>query len=232
MNAVIESMRHFSESEVAQERLRILEFYDEFGEKATKKAFQIDRKTVWTWKKRYKENKNHLSALVPKSTRPRKVREMETDYRIIAFIRTLRMEHPRIGKEKIKPLLDTYCQSSGISSIKESTIGKVIKRNKMFYQRQGRIYHDPGRKRHELRKQRTRVKGVIKGARVGYMQVDTVLRYVNELKVYMYSAISIASKFAFSYHYKSLNSHNTVDFFKKLQMVCPFPITTIQTDNG
>ena len=33
---MIESMRHFAKSDVAHERLRILEFYEEFGERATK----------------------------------------------------------------------------------------------------------------------------------------------------------------------------------------------------
>ncbi|QQS43374.1 hypothetical protein IPM65_04415 [Candidatus Roizmanbacteria bacterium] len=32
-----------------------------------------------------------------------------------------------MGKEKIKPLLDEYCLQEGISTISESTIGKVIK---------------------------------------------------------------------------------------------------------
>ncbi len=232
MNKVIESMRHFGSSDVAKERLRVIEFYDEFGEKATKKAFKINRKTVWVWKKRLKDNTKHLSSLVPHSTRPKRVREMKTDSRIISFIRILRQNHPRLGKEKIKPLLDVYCHESGIQSITVSTIGKVIKRNKLFYPIQGRTYHDPSRKKHTWRTKRKRVTRAPKDTNAGYIQMDTITRYVDGLKVYVYSAISISSKFAFSYHHISLNSRNTVDFFKKLEIVCPFPITTIQTDNG
>ena len=66
---------------------------------------------------------------------------------IVQFIRQIRQKHPRLGKEKIKPLLDEFCQSKGLKPIAESTIGKVIKRNKLFYQKTGRIYHDPGVKK-------------------------------------------------------------------------------------
>jgi hypothetical protein len=63
---------------------------------------------------------------------------MTTDSRIVAFIRNLREEHPHLGKTKIKPLLDKYCRSLGIASISASTIGKVIQRNRLFFQKQGR----------------------------------------------------------------------------------------------
>ena len=225
-------MRHFAASDVAKERLRILEFYAEFGEKATKKAFKVDRKTIWVWKRRLRNERQHLFSLVPHSTRPKSVREMKTDHRVVAFIRTLRQDHPRLGKEKIKPLLDQYCRKEGLTSLKESTIGKVIKRNKLFFQKAGRAYHDPKRKIHTWRKKRIRVKRMAKGVPIGYMQMDTVIRFVDGIRVYFYSAISVSSKFAFSYHYRSLNSRNTVDFFKKLEVACPFTITTMQTDNG
>ena len=229
---MVESMRHFALNDVAQERLRIIQFYEEFGEKATKKAFKIDRKTIWVWKKKLKNERQHLSSLVPISTRPKTVREMKTDHKIVTFIRTLRMDHPRIGKEKIKPLLDQYCNNEGLASLQISTIGKVIKRNNLFFQKAGRIYHDPERKTHTWRKKRIRVRRMAKNVPVGYMQMDTVIRFVDGIRVYLYSAVSVSSKFAFSYHYTSLNSRNTVDFFKKLEVVCPFPITIMQTDNG
>lgn len=229
---MLESMRHFGLSDVAKERLRILDFYAEFGEKATKKAFGIDRKTIWVWNKRLRDNNRHISSLVPDSTRPIKTRHMKTDVRLISFIRDLRQKHPRLGKEKIKPLLDLYCRKNEIHSLEVSTIGKVIKRNNLFFQKAGRAYHDPGRKTHAWKKKRIRIKRMTKDVTLGYLQMDTVIRFVDGIRIYLYSAISVQSKFAFSYHYKTLNSRNTVDFFKKFETVCPFPITTVQTDNG
>ncbi len=231
VNAMVRSMRHFAESEVARERLRIIEFYEEFGEKATKKAFGIDRKTLWVWKKRIRDNKGHIASLAPQSTRPKTVRQMRTDPRVLAFIHSLRMNYPRLGKEKITPLVDEYCREIGIPSVKESTIGKIIQRNKFFFQKSGKIYHDPSRKQPQ-KKRRVRVRRTPKDSPPGYVQMDTVLRFVEGIRVYLYSAIDISSKFAFSLQYKSLNSSNTVDFFKKVEHVFPYPISTIQTDNG
>ncbi len=62
---------------------------------------------------------------------------------MVEFIRQLREEHPRLGKAKLKPLLDGYCCSLGIASLSISTIGKVIQRHQLFYKKTGRVYHDP-----------------------------------------------------------------------------------------
>ena len=72
---------------------------------------------------------------MPESTRPKRVRTSTIAPEIVQFIRQLRQEYPRLGKEKIKPLLDEFCTDKGLKDIAESTIGKVIKRNKLFYQK-------------------------------------------------------------------------------------------------
>ena len=123
------SLRHFDQSEVAKERLKILNFYDEFGGKTTEKAFGVNRKLIYVWRKRLKHCERRLKALVPDSTKPKVVRRMTTNHDILSFIKKLRKNKPRIGKEKIKPLLDRYCQGLNIATISVSTIGKVIKRN-------------------------------------------------------------------------------------------------------
>lgn len=225
------AQQQFSRDQIAQERLRIITFYEEFGEKATKKAFKVDRKVIWVWKKRMKHGT--LASLVPSSTRPKRARHMTTDSRIVSFVRELRLQHPRLGKEKIKPLLDQYCRKENLPTIQQSTIGKVIKRNNLFFQKTGRCYHNPASGfANQRRKKRLRIKHTPRPQHSGYIEMDTVVRFVDGLRVYLYSAIDVSSKFAFSLHYKNLNSQNTVDFFQKLELVCPFPITQVQTDNG
>ena len=140
---ILSSLKRFSRNEVACERLRILEFYQEYGEKATLKAFGVNRKTIWVWRKRLKQGRNQLFSLVPFSTKPKTTRRMEVDLRIIEYIKSLRETYYRLGKRKIKPLVDEYCLKLGIKSISVSTIGKVIRRHNLFFQRQGRIYHNP-----------------------------------------------------------------------------------------
>lgn len=232
---MLSSLRRFARDEVAQERLRIIGFYDLHGEKTTREAFGIGRDTIWIWKKRLKDNHNSISSLIPTPTTPKTKRTMLVHPRVVSYIRSIREERPRLGKEKIKPLLDAYCKKENLPAIKESTIGKVIKRNNFFFQKSGRTYHNPDGKwaqNKAKRKRRERVKKPPRPISFGYIEMDTVLKFVDGIKVYFLTAIDVKLKFAFSLPYKALTSQNAVDFFKKLQLVYPVTITTIQTDNG
>lgn len=232
---MFKSMRRFSKDEVAQERLKILEFYKEYGERATIKAFGVKRNTIFVWKKRLKEGRNSLASLIPIPTTPKTQRRMITDPKIVSKIRQLREKYPRLGKEKIKPLLNKYCLKEGLTPISTSTIGKVIRRNNFFFQKSGRIYHDPNSgwaHNKAKRSKRTRVRYAPKPNAVGYLEMDTILRFVDGIRYYFYCAVDVKGKFAFALPYKHLNSQNTVDFFKKVEYVFPFSIKTVQTDNG
>jgi transposase InsO family protein len=235
MQEMLYSLRRFEEDDVAKERLKIIEFYKEFGEKATKQAFGADRKLIYVWKRKLKQGDNQLQSLVATSTRPIRTRTMATDPRIIEFIRDKRQKHPRIGKEKLKPLLDRYCCSISIKTISESTIGKIIKRHKMFHQKSGRAYHDPASK-HAIdslkRKKRQRVKHAPKHEDFGHFQADSLFQFSDGIRRYILSAIDSKLKFSFSACYKHLSSRAGKDFFQKLQMVYPLDIKSVQTDNG
>jgi transposase InsO family protein len=227
------SLYQYDTTKVAQYRLEAIKFFEEFGLKATKKAFKISKTTFYRWRKALKDNQGRLSSLIPCSTRPKRVRRMTTDARIVGFIKDLREKHPRLGKEKIKPLLDEYCQERGISSLSESTIGKVIKRNNLFYQKLGRVYHDPGSGWAQRKKtKRLRVKYSPQHQEPGHLEADSVTLFVDGLKRYIFSAIDVKLKFSFSACYSSLNSRNGKDFISKLEEVSPLKIKSIQTDNG
>lgn len=62
--------------------------------------------------------------------------------------------------------------------------------------------------------------------------MDTVEKIINGQRWHMYQAIDVKGKSALSLTYKRLNSKNTVDFFKKFQLILPYKVTTVQTDNG
>jgi len=233
VSKMLSSLRRFNESEIANQRLKIIKFYQKYGEKATKEAFGVDRKLLYVWRKRLKKGEGKLSSLVPFSTRPKRTRRMMTDPRIVEFIRKLKEKYPRLGKEKIKPLLDEYCDKIGLLSISESTIGKVIKRNNLFFQRLGRVYHHPASGwAQRKRKKRLRVRYSPKHQEFGHLQADSISLFVDGMKRYILSAIDSKLKFSFSLAYKSLNSRNGQDFLRKLEKVYPFKIKSIQTDNG
>ncbi|MDW8094276.1 MAG: hypothetical protein RMI63_04505 [Caldimicrobium sp.] len=46
---------------------------------------------------------------------------------VIEFMLDYRREHPRIGKEKLKPLVDRFCRERGIALVGVSTIGRIIR---------------------------------------------------------------------------------------------------------
>lgn len=230
----IRSISSFSKSEVADFRLRIVEFHKTYGTLATVSAFQVSKPTVYRWRKMLKDNQGRLESLIPTSTSPKHKRRMMTDHRIITFIKGIREKRGRLGKEKIKPLLDEYCEKLRIKSLSESTIGKVIKRNNL-YVKSRRIYHNPnGAYRKKNISYKTRVKHSPKPTGFGYIEVDTIVKFVEGIKLYVFNAVDVNLKFQFSYGYTRLNSRNSLDFFRRLELVYPLrnTIHSVQTDNG
>ena len=229
---MLESLRLFDESEVAKQRHKIIQFYEQYGEAATKEAFGADRKVIHVWQKRLRREDGRIEALVPNSTKPRRLRRMQSDQRIIEFIREHRRKYGRIGKEKLKVLLDTYCVDHGIKLVSESTIGKIIKRHKFFFQgKPGRMYHDPNVKRPD-RPKRARVKKAPKHTEPGHIQADSSV--IHELGVtrYLISAVDVAAKLALTACYGSLSSRAAKDFMKRLVLISPVAIRSVQSDNG
>ena len=228
------SLRGFGESEVAQQRMKILNFYETYGEAATREAFGADRKLISRWRKRLREQDGKLSALIPQSTRPRRVRTSVVSHRVIGYLRELRKDHPRLGKEKIKPLLDRYCRQQGLPLVSVSTIGNTIKRHKLFFQKSGRVYHDPSSHwaQNPKREKRIRVKRSPKPSEFGHILSDTMERFTGGIRNYFHSAMEIKSRFALSLNYPQLWSRNMEDFYERFQSVYPGEIKTWQSDNG
>jgi hypothetical protein len=229
------SLRKFAKSEVACQRMKIINFYNQYGEKATKEAFGADRRVISRWRKRLTNSGGKLFSLIPYSTKPKIVRTPQTHLKIIEFIKKIREDHPQIGKEKIKPDLDEYCLKLGIPTVSSSTIGNVIKRHHFFYQKQGRIYHNPNSKwaqNKAKRKKRLRIKHSPKPEDYGHILSDTVEKIIDGIKYYFMSAIDAKMKFALTLKYKRITSTNMKDFYQRFKQVYPGTIKIWQSDNG
>ncbi len=109
-------------SDVAAFRIHVITHYYKYGLRATLDAFNLKQSTFYDWKWVYERNKRRVIALVPKKTRPKSVRRMETDFRIVDFIKQMRIEHGNIGKSMLKPFVDAYAKQLGITTIGETTI--------------------------------------------------------------------------------------------------------------
>jgi len=233
---MIYHLRKFDESEIAGERLKIINFYQQYGERATKQAFGADRKVVSRWRQRLADQDGRLIALVPKSTRPHHTRIPVTESQIIDWIKKERKAHPGIGKEKLKPDLDEFCQSIGVKSVSASTIGNIIKRHQFFYQKPNyRVYHDPNSAwagKTVKRKKRLRIKHSPKPEDYGHILSDTVEKVIDGVKRYFMSAIDAKLKFALSLEYSRITSTNMKDFYTRFKKVYPAAIRIWQSDNG
>ena len=233
---MLSSLKKFSNNEVAQERLKIIKFYEQYGEKATKEAFGADRKVVSRWRQRLANQDGSLMALIPNSTRPHQTRAPITNSRIIDWIKKEREAHPRVGKEKLKPDLDEFCQSIGIPSVSASTIGNIIKRHSFFYQRPNyKVYHNPNSawaRKAVKKKKRLRIKHSPKPQEYGHILSDTVEKIIDGVKRYFMSAIDAKMKFALTLEYPRITASNMRDFYFRFKKVYPATIRVWQTDNG
>ena len=115
---------------------------------------------------------------------------METHPQVVAFIAQLREDHHRLGKEKIKPLLDAFCREEGVPTISTSTIGNVIKRHRLFSSPQRRIYHNPGSGfAGKKRIFKAKIKHSPRPEGSGYLEIDTITRLVHGIRFYIFNAI-------------------------------------------
>lgn len=230
----IQSLLHFNQSDVAQVRQNIIEFSHKHGIQATIDAYGISRRTLFRWRKCLNDSYGRLETLIPASKKPHNTRKMLTHPKIIAFIRGEREKVAHLGKEKIKPLLDEYCKEEGLPTLSISTIGKVIKRHQLFPKNK-RVYHNPeSGHANRIIRYKTKVKRSPKVEDAGYIEIDTITRFLQGIKLYVFNAVDIKLKFQFSYGYSTLTSNHGRDFFKRLELVYPIQagIKTVQTDNG
>ncbi|MGI0058894.1 MAG: integrase core domain-containing protein [Nitrosotalea sp.] len=213
-------------SDVAQFRIHVINHYYKYGLHPTLDAFKIKKSTFYDWKTQYEANGKRIISLVPKKTRPKHVRGMETDWRLIDFIKEMRKDHGNIGKGMLKPFVDAYAKELGIKTLAESTIGKVIKRRHLTFEI--RVYSQ--KQKNKFKKLRTRKSPKVTSP--GFIQMDSIVVHINFEKHLFMSVIDIYTKFAQVTYVKNLLSSTAREVFKRFQRETPTIIRKVQTDNG
>ena len=225
-------------TEKAKHKIKVIIFWEKHGLEATLDAFPHKRSALFNWKRILAENNGRLESLNEKNTSPKNKRKRIVDPMIEQFIVNLRDKHPRTGKEKVKPLLDKYCNQNNLKTQSISTIGRIIldlkKKNKIpqnknlsYFAKTDKFYEFKKKKRKKIRRKNYQPEQA-----GDLVQVDTVVKFINGIRRYIVTAIDLKSEFAFAYAYTSHSSKAAADFFKKFQSVAPFTIKRIQTDNG
>lgn len=216
----------------AKERLRILRYWRKHGLPATHDAFGIRRSTLYGWWKIYKESGWKEESLNPGSQARKNQNKRDINPMVLAEIKRLRLEVcPNMGKDKVKIFLDRCCKKEGLKTVSASTIGRIIKQKKIYYQRQ-KISHY-GKVKALKRKKKLRKPEGFTATDIGdLVEIDTVVRFVAGIKRYIITAADIHTRYTFALGYERANSLSARDFFQKLEQVFPYRIRAVQTDNG
>jgi len=127
----INNISNHAKRESIEKRLEIIKFFDEFGVRATEKAFGKKRSTIYLWKQKIKRSGGKLSAIAPGDTTPLHKRKRIVHPFIENFIVTYRTNHPGSDKTTIAPALTAGCILAGIKPVSVSTVGRIIHDLKM-----------------------------------------------------------------------------------------------------
>lgn len=214
----------FDLSDPARFRHKCLLHFYQFGWRSTVDAYGVGRSSLYRWKTDYEKSNKRLNSLVPCSTRPKKLRQMHTDWRLIEFIKQMRLTYGNLGKEKIECFLDEYAKSLGLTSLGCTTIGKIIKRKGYTQKTKW--------KRAYTRRASLRVKCAPKELIPGYLEMDSITLFVLSKRYYFTTIIDIVSRYAFCRLTNSLASQKTLDTFKEFVDVSKQIPRQVQTDNG
>lgn len=213
-------------SDVAAFRHHVINYYYQYGLKQTLDAFKLKRSTFYDWKIAYERSGKRVISLVPRKTRPLNVRKMETDWRVVEFIKKMRQDQGNIGKDMLKPFIDAFTKELGITTIGKTTIAKIIKRRRFTFEK--KIYAQ--KKANKFKKLRTRKSPKV--TKPGFIQMDSVVVYINYEKHLFMCVIDIYTKFAHVSYVDNLTSSTATKVFKEFEELNPTPIHTVQTDNG
>lgn len=244
--------------DVVNYRIKVLKFWETHGlEAALEYATELSprhkcsRSTLYRWKKALTESgkvdkfgRCRLSAIDPKSTRPKRCR-LPRDYdELYGPIRQILDKHTSLGKNKVHRILINMVKKGQLvlEKIKQipsaSTIGRIIKRMRKLgrlpnKQRltlsgtTGKLYVVRRRRRQKLRRD-----GYIPKKPGDLVQMDGVIAYGYGKRVYILNAIDYVTARAVSVILPSNKACYTSEILKEVDKRFGFEVKHIQTDNG
>ena len=215
-------------TEQAKHRAKVLAFWERYGSEATKEAFAVSPRTLFRWQKALRNALGKLEGLNADSTAPKGRRKRMTPPFVVERVIELRAIHPRLGKEKIRALL----QKDG-HGLSVSTVGRIIadlkKTGRLSAPTRLSLQGKTGNLTERVVKRKKKLRRP-KGYRV--LEVDTVVRFVDGVKRYILTAVDTEKRTAFAACYTNHGSKSAADFLLKCRQVLPDCPTSLQTDNG
>lgn len=219
-------------TETARRRATILTFWKKYGIEAVKEAYGVKRRTLFTWKSSLTKSGGKLEGLNPGKRTPKTKRRRTWDARILEELKRLRFKRPNLGKEKLYPLINSFCKNLGIKTPGIRTIGRLIadlgglRMVPLRITGTGRVR--PLKRIKALRKP----KGLVARYPGHVVALDTFEEHINGTRRYVITFIDLYTRFGFAFATSSHASKAAAEFFALCCSVFPFPFTFVLTDNG
>ena len=217
----------------AQFKFDALIFWEKYGLPATMDAFHVSRRTLFLWKRQLRSGRGKPEALNERSKAPERTRIRAWPLEVLDEIKRQRMEHPNLGKEKVRQLLIPFCRKHALPLPAASTVGRLIKDMgglRIFPQKvlphSGKIVR--ANRRTVLRKPKD-----FKATHPGHcVAFDTIERFIHGCRRYVITFEDLYSRFGFAWSTTSHASKAAEEFFGFCSMVFPIAFENVLTDNG
>jgi len=218
----------------AQQRLKILIFWEKHGLEATLDAFSIKERTLYNWKSKFKKSGKKLESLNDDPKSPIIRRKRIWPIEIINEIVRIRKEHPNLGSEKIHPELEEFCIKHNFQCPKPRTIARLIDDLGGLRTFPEKVSHFGKVKKADRKKVLRKPKG-FKALYPGHLVAfDTIEEICDGKRRYIITFEDIYSRFGFALGTNSHASLAAKEFFTLCQKIFPlsFQFMHVLTDNG
>lgn len=217
-------------SDAARRRLKAVRWYEEHGRNAslTARHFGHSRSSFHTWLKQYKAS--GAKGLEDRSRRPIQVRQPTWSDELVSAVRSLRVEHPRWGKDKLAVLL--HQQGFDVSV---SMVGRVLAMLKKTGQLPEADLRDPWiERRPQIRPYAVRKPRDYQPQSPGdLVQVDSAhVRLAANLVYKHFTARDMKSCWDVLGVYSAATAYTAAAFLDDVSERMPFPVKAIQVDGG
>lgn len=220
-------------SEVAAHRLKVLNFWSRHGLEAAMEAFGVSRRTLFGWKRAYRDAQGNTAALDNKSRAPRRQRRRQAwDGGVLEQLLALRRQMPALGFEKLHVFLSDWCEPRGLRCPSVSTMRRVAKGDKRLMPLKPR---PPASTRMKPQGQR-RPKGYSPQAPGECVGVDTIEIHgrgpYSGLRRYVVTFKDMHSRFALGAAVPSKHAKHAARLWRMARACYPFKPQRVLSDNG
>ncbi|WP_423907039.1 IS481 family transposase [Candidatus Spongiihabitans sp.] len=218
-------------NDIAKQRIRTLEFRDRHGLEAALERSGKCRRTLYSWRRRWRER--GLIGLAPESKGPRQRRRRNCLAEVIERIRHYRELLPNLGKEQVAVLLLPWCKQRGLGCPGAAAVGRLIgaaadnmRGSKLALTAKGK---PKACRRQSVQRRPKGYRPQRSGECVG---LDAIERRMGGLRRYILTCIDEVSDHAVAMAVPQISSQAAKRFFEACFKLTPFNIQQVITDSG